>query len=217
MQSVGLYDVGQEQQIRVAGPEGGRKKPFSAILASAVTLASGDILVTGGVGREREVYLLAGSDLTSWTLKTPMTYPRSSHASARIVIGREEKVLAAGGWDSSGEVQATVEIYTRTKDVWETMPSLPTPRVDFALKVKKNTISQFQLAQIVDSVVTVLGGYYGPDAARVFPKLAVISWSKNQWGVWQQSEGQEKRGQQRSGFMSTEVPLGWIKKLCGIK
>merc|ERR1719219_1981224 len=118
-----------------------------------------------------------------------MLHPRSGHSSAKIVLDREEKVLVVGGWDKRGVCQATTEIHSIKDDIWESLPSLPTPRVDFTLKV-------------VDLVVTAIGGYYGPDDSRVFPKVAVMTWSRDKgWGPWQQKKGQEQEFKRKSGFM----------------
>ena len=100
-----------------------------------------------------------------------MHHPRSGHSSAKIVLDREEKVLVVGGWDKRGVCQATTEIHSIKDDVWESLPSLPTPRVDFTLKVSLRAASTMIMFQVVDLVVTAIGGYYGPDDSRVFPKV----------------------------------------------
>ena len=112
MQSVGLNDRYDEQEIKVAGPGEGRRRPYSSLRAAAVTLESGDILVTGGMRREREVFLVSGTDLSQWSRRQDMLEPRMGHASARVVLGRQEKVLAVGGWDKRGQVQPSTEMYT---------------------------------------------------------------------------------------------------------
>ena len=133
-QSIGLENWGEEQEIVVAR-EGEHKRAYFSRHASAITLASGDILVTGGMRRETEVFLVDGRDLAMWTPRSSMHHPRSGHSSARIVLEREEKVLVVGGWDKRGVCQVTAEIYSLKDDSWERLPSLPTPRVDFTLKV----------------------------------------------------------------------------------
>ena len=134
LQSIGVKDWGEEQEIVVAR-EGEPKRAYFSRHASAITLASGDILVTGGMRRETEVFLVDGRDLTRWTPRSSMHHPRSGHSIARIVLDREEKVLVVGGWDKRGVCQATAEIHSLKDDSWVSMPSLPTPRVDFTLKV----------------------------------------------------------------------------------
>ena len=92
MQSIGLLGKGEEQQIMVRGKDGGAKRPFASIHASAVSLASGDVLVTGGRWREQEVFLLSGANLAEWSRRQTMIFPRAGHASARTVVGQQEKV-----------------------------------------------------------------------------------------------------------------------------
>ena len=134
LQSIGLENWSEEQEI-VAARLGEPKRAYFSRHASAITLASGDILVTGGMRRETEVFLVDGNDVTKWSPRSSMQHPRSGHSSARIVLGREEKVLVVGGWDKRGVCQATAEIHSLKDDRWESLPSLPTPRVDFTLKV----------------------------------------------------------------------------------
>ena len=138
LQSISVNDWGEEQEIVVAR-EGEPKRAYFSRHASAVTLASGDILVTGGMRRETEAFLVDGRDLTKWTPRSSMHHPRSGHSSAKIVLDREEKVLVVGGWDKRGVCQATTEIHSIKDDIWESLPSLPTPRVDFTLKVSMRT------------------------------------------------------------------------------
>jgi len=194
VQAVGLGNLGNEQPLGSL---------TGLLQASAVTLASGDILVTGGDSMARDVFLVSSSSNYKWTPKQKMLFARSGHATARIVLGHEEKVLAVGGWDNRGEPQASAEIYSIEADIWHPLPQLPSPRVDFKLKV-------------VNTEVSAIGGYFGPDESPKYPKPAMISWSDRttKWGSWHQNEGQEEYARRRSGFMSTEVPLSWLKRLC---
>ena len=66
----------------------------------------------------------------------------------------------------------------------------------------------------MDHTVIALGGYFGPDASPVFPRLAVITWTEEGWGAWQQEGGQQRGRDRRSGFMAAEVPLAWVERLC---
>lgn len=131
MHSVGLQDPGEERQIKV-----GQDKKYKSIQASAVTLSSGDVLVTGGImGRQDEVYLFTDADQTRWTQKQSMNHPRSGHSSTRVVLERKEKVLVAGGWINGEQATASAEIYTLGQDNWMLLPAMPAARVDFTLKV----------------------------------------------------------------------------------
>ena len=136
MHSVGLEDHGEERKIVILGDH--KDEKYASLQASAVSLSSGDVLITGGIGQERQVYLFKETNQARWTRRQPMNHPRSGHASARVVLGRNEKVLVAGGWIPPGQhPQASVEIYTPEQDSWQLLPSMPTARVDFTLQVIK--------------------------------------------------------------------------------
>lgn len=109
-------------------------EPPTARLAAAVTLASGRLLITGGKNQEKETYLVS-SDLTNWEHCAQMHHGRIDHAAARVVIDKEEQVIVAGGWDSFGAIQKTVEIYSLSRDSWTLLPNLPVARTDFVLQV----------------------------------------------------------------------------------
>ena len=70
------------------------------------------------------------------------------------------------------------------------------------------------------TTVTAVGGYSGGadgcNSCQWFPKVAEISWTKeNGWPEkWGQDEGQESPGKRKSKFMVTDIPLSWIKALC---
>ena len=45
-----------------------------------------------------------------------------------------------------------------------------------------------------------------------------MTWSKSKgWSSWQQKKGQEDDHKRKSGFMTAEVPLTWIERMCKIK
>ena len=47
------------------------------------------------------------------------------------------------------------------------------------------------------------------------PQVAVMTWSRDKgWGPWQQKNGQEEENKRKSGFMTAEVPLAWIERMC---
>ena len=112
---------------------------YSSCLASAVTLSSGDVILTGGQGQAREVFLVSGAELEAWKRLSRMSSPRYGHASCCLVVEGEEKVMVAGGWDLKGRVQATVELYSLSKDKWYQLEDMLSPRVYFSLQVGPKT------------------------------------------------------------------------------
>ena len=54
MQAVSLRGLEEEQEILVKG-RGDPSSPYSSRLAAAVSLSSGEVLVTGGRGRDRQM------------------------------------------------------------------------------------------------------------------------------------------------------------------
>ena len=132
LQSVGLHDWGDRQVIKMDSTT----TTHSTYQASAVTLESGDLLVTGGFGQEQNVYLVGSSEITKWIRKCNMRHPRMGHSSARIVLDTKEKVIVAGGWDRRSEALKSAEIYSVAKNLWEDISSLPQARVDFTLNVR---------------------------------------------------------------------------------
>ena len=129
MQAVGLHGIQEEQEIILGGKsEAGH---FSR-LAAAVTLSSGNVLLTGGRHWEHEVFLLSGSGLSRWEARASMIVGRLGHAAIRLPL-REESVMVAGGWDVGGQAQAGVELYSLAEDKWRMVKPLPSPRADFTL------------------------------------------------------------------------------------
>ena len=123
MQAVGLGGPREEQYIS-----------SSFRLAAAVTLSSGQVLLTGGKDSERKVFLLSGPGLTSWQSKEDMLEARRGHAAVRLQLS-EEVVVVAGGWGLRGEVLASVEVYSVVANTWQVLSPLAEPRADFALQV----------------------------------------------------------------------------------
>ena len=42
-----------------------------------------------------------------------------------------------------------------------------------------------------------------------------MTWSRDRgWGTWHQNKGQEEENNRKSGFMTAEVPLTWIERMC---
>ena len=108
-------------------------KTFPTLLASAVTLSSGEVFLTGGKTSPRTVCLLSGPKLTTLTRKAKMIYPRYGHASSRVVLEEQDLVIVAGGWASLGRAQDTAEIYRQNS--WRPLQNMPTARVYFTLQV----------------------------------------------------------------------------------
>jgi len=109
-----------QQAVEVTGhsflqPLGGKKTSFSSRLASAVTLLSGDYILTGGRESGRDVQLLSGTKKQTWTKLSSMLNSRYAHASSPIYLHDEEYVIVAGGYDNLHKPQVTVEIYNFMK------------------------------------------------------------------------------------------------------
>jgi hypothetical protein len=116
---------------------------ISSCLSSAVTLSSGEVMLTGGQGQARAVYLLGGPQLDVWSKLADMNYGRYAHSSTRLIIDKEESVMVAGGWNIKGRVQDTVEVYSLRQQFWREQQHLPSPRVLFTLQVCVFTISVY--------------------------------------------------------------------------
>ena len=129
MQSVGLQGTRKEKRLGVA------LKPYSSSLTSAVSLSSGDVILTGGQGQGSSAFLLGGPDMDTWTRLKSMLSSRYGHASSRIGSAQEEFVIVAGGWDSRGAAQSKVELYSVKQDAWNKLQDMPSPRVLFTLQV----------------------------------------------------------------------------------
>jgi len=175
--------------------------PYSSRMASAVTLNSGQILVTGGSGMEKDVFLFNGTEQTVWTHRKPMKEGRLGHASTVTMLAAEETVLVAGGWSRERHPLKSVELYKVGQDTWERLQSLPNPRVYFTL-------------QVLDSRIFAIGGYFTKDGndEREYPASASIAWSEDsEWGDWTEEENSFDH---RNGFMTTKVPISWVERLC---
>ena len=134
MQRVGREDTMKEQKLNFSS---------AARFASAIALHSGKILVTGGLNRGKEVYLVNGPHYNySWTQRKEMLYPRAGHAIAKLDIDEEECVIVAGGYDLNRKFHTSVEYYMVNKDKWIRLPyDLPYPRAFFLLQVTTCPIS----------------------------------------------------------------------------
>ena len=133
IQAIGLHRLNKEQTIVI---EGNKEESYSSRLAAAVTLSSGGVLITGGKGREQEVYLLSGLKLNTWQRRADMLSPRMGHAAVSLQLDGMEVVMAAGGWDRRGTTLSSVEIFLVGRNVWQEYAAMPSPRADFALQVR---------------------------------------------------------------------------------
>ena len=140
MQNVVIEGALDEQKIVISGISADEDKYYSSTLAKAVTLSSGDILITGGKNSEKKAYrissnVIGGEDSSTWVPCRNMRFGRAGHAATRVVKGLEEQVMVAGGWDAGGQSQSSVELYSLREDSWRLMPELLHTRADFALQV----------------------------------------------------------------------------------
>jgi len=201
MQSIDLKGTKKEHKLVETG--GNVNWRYNSRLASAVTLANGDVLVTGGKVAGRDVFLLTGQDLQTWTHRQSMIQARLGHSSIQIMLGSEEHVMVAGGWDAQHVPQSSVELYSMGDDSWQSLPHLSSPRVDFTL-------------QILNSKIIAIGGFQTQDTGRNFPSVATISWSPTEgWGDW--TELNQGEIGNRNGFMATQVSVSWVKQLCSVR
>ena len=106
--------------------------------SSAVSLRDGSLVITGGVGRERQVTLLTGETLGSGALP-PMREGRYRHSSVVILQDSEEVLVVAGGESSVSRLVASVESFSWRDNTWTFLQPLPAPRIDFTLQVKSIT------------------------------------------------------------------------------
>ena len=71
--------------------------------------------------------------------------------------------------------------------------------------------------QAVESQLTAVGGFYTAAKGRkIYPGLAVTSWSvETGWQRWRE-EGRQEGGERSSSFMYCQVPLSWIENVCRV-
>jgi len=175
--------------------------PSESRLASAVTLRTGEILVTGGLRSGKEVWLSSPRTPSTWNKRKDMLVGRKGHATAAVMIGEQEVVVVGGGWDSSGQELASVHVYTPSQDIWRSLTDMPSNRVDFALKVS-------------GSKITAVGGHFTHPSSgeRVVPFSCSLS-LVDEMGGWVE-EG-SRLG--HSGAMTTLVTKSWLDKLCQVR
>ena len=79
--------------------EHGSEGPFptNTRLAAAVTLRTGSVVVTGGRGGERDVWMSTVDTPVMWSRRQDMLEGRKGHAAVVVNIGSEDMVVVAGG------------------------------------------------------------------------------------------------------------------------
>ena len=97
LQTISSQRLTAEEKIVIDGEES-----YSSRLAVAVTLSSGDVLITGGKEREQQVFLVSGLAHKTWHRRADMLTPRIGHAAVSFQLDGKETVMVAGGWDRLG-------------------------------------------------------------------------------------------------------------------
>ena len=115
--------------------EHGSEGPFptNIRLAAAVTLRTGSVVVTGGRGGERDVWMSTVDTPVMWSRRQDMLEGRKGHAAVVVNIGSEDMVVVAGGWGNGGKELDSVHVYKPELDKWDVLQKMPAPRVDFDL------------------------------------------------------------------------------------
>ena len=207
IQAVGLHGLKKEQTIVI---EGNKEESYSSRLAAAVTLSSGGVLITGGKGREQEVFLLSGFKLNTWRRRADMLSPRMGHAAVSLQLDGMEVVMAAGGWDRRGTTLSSVEIFLVGRNVWQEYAAMPSPRADFTLQVRhpqtEDIAANAMTNQVINDKVTAIGGY-STNGKFSPPADLTIGSPQPVWREWTE-------GSHRAGFMSTRVSRQWLQEMC---
>jgi len=195
MQIVKLDGPGEEHKLTIPGARG---KPYSARMASAVALSTKQILVTGGKGMEKDVFLISGPELKDWERQKGLNHGRFCHSSIVTVLDGSENVLVAGGWNEKGRALKSVELFSVKQNQWQFLQPLPSPRVDFTL-------------QVLNSKIAAIGGYYYTDSTRIYPGVVAMTLSAS-GNLTFSSKGENQK--ERNGFMATQVHISWLQQLC---
>ena len=206
MQAIGPHGLNEEEKIII---DGNKEQNYSSRLAAAVTLSSGGVLVTGGKGKEREVFLLSGPHLATWQRRADLLHPRMGHAALNLQMDGEEVVMVAGGWDGGGRTLSSVEIFLVGQNVWRDYVPMPSPRADFTLQVRPGHPQSKDLNnpwQVINGKVTAIGGLSSDDKFSPSADLTITSSQP----LWTELD----HGCHRAGFVSVKVPRRWIQEMC---
>lgn len=143
--------------------------------ATAVTLLSGDVLITGGsadggASNEADVFRVDGG---GWLAGSPMRARRESHQVAVLPDGR---VVAAGGYGvpvpgDGRSILSSVEIRDEVTGTWSDLSPMGNPRVGH------------HLAALPSGELIVVGGFrsrWGPDGLWEIERLAAPG---QQWAL----------------------------------
>ena len=137
------YNFDQENQtlpstqyLTTQGPQKEKTFPSHSRLAAAVTLGNGAVIVTGGRGSEKQVWMSLTASSSKWGKQQAMLEGRKGHAAAAVSLNGLEVVIVAGGWGFKGKELDSVHMYNTQLDKWIALPRMMAPRVDFSLQVK---------------------------------------------------------------------------------
>jgi N-acetylneuraminic acid mutarotase len=138
---------------------------------SAVTLANGQVLVSGGVGPNNAVYVSAelyNPTANSWSYTGSLTTARYLHTSTVLASG---KVLVAAGYGSSGAPPplTSAELYDPVAGMWSSAGSLSTARIEHTATLLPN------------GQVLVVGGQDGNNNSFASAELYIPS--SNSWSA----------------------------------
>jgi hypothetical protein len=91
------------QSLTTGGPKKEVPFPSHSRLGAAVTLGNGAVVVTGGRGSEKQVWMTPQTASAIWKRRKDMLEGRKGHATAAVKVGGVEVVVVAGGWDCNGQ------------------------------------------------------------------------------------------------------------------
>ena len=124
------------QNMATKGPQKEEIFPSHSRLSAAVTLGNGTVVVTGGRGSEKQVWMSLTTSSLKWGKRHDMMEGRKGHAAAAVSLDNLEVMIVAGGWGFKGKELDSVHLYNTQLDKWSTLPRMMAPRVDFSLQVQ---------------------------------------------------------------------------------
>src|SRR5688572_18655616 len=143
------------------------------------------LLMIGQIQQQQQQHAFPETVESSWSNGTTMPTPRTEITATNI--GNDIYVI--GGFDKSGNVLDTVEVYNIKNDTWKTVAPLPQP-------LHHTTASNF------DGKIYVIGGFPTPIASNWMAsnKLFIYDPVEDKW-----SEGQQMptaRGSTAANFVN---------------